>query len=157
MDLSPALLSTLQKLRLFADLSPTQIKRLFATCRQESYDVDTELCRAGTDSDRMYILISGSVEITSASGTVLAHEHAVTTIGETGLLSGETRAATVRVSGAASTLVIKKRALLHLMQDDASLAIRLYRNAMVLVRQKLISADERLESVLRAAGDPSSL
>jgi CRP-like cAMP-binding protein len=150
MDLTPALLASLQKLQLFVDLSPPQIKRMVSACRQESFEAGAVLCHAGRDSDRMFIIVSGSVDILSSSDTQLAHETAVTTIGETGLLSGETRAATVRVRAAASALVIHKRPLQQLMQDDSGLAIRLYRNAMVLVRKKLIAADQRLERVLRS-------
>lgn len=149
MELTPLLQATLQKLRLFQDLSPTQIKRVFGTCRQESFDAGVELCRVGAESDRLFIVVAGAVEIRSAKGMLLAREKAVTTIGETGLLSGEVRAATAKVLEPVTALVIGRRPLLLLMQDDATLAIRLYRNAMVLVRQKLIAADERLERVLR--------
>ena len=149
MNLTPGLLSSLQKLQLFTDLSPTQVKRMFGICKQEVFAADSVLCRAGDDSDLMYVIISGSVDILGTHDLQLAHEKAVTTIGETGLLSGECRAASVRASTDVSALVIRKRPLLQLMQDDSALAIRLYRNAMVLVRQKLIAADERLERVLR--------
>lgn len=156
MNLSPALLASLQKLRLFTDLSPTQVKRLFQICKQEAFGAGTVLCRAGDNSALMYIVISGGVDILGPHDLLLAHESAVTTIGETGLLSGETRAATVRASVDVSALVIHKRPLFQLMQDDSAMAIRLYRNAMVLVRQKLIAADERLERVLRGQERPES-
>lgn len=149
MELSPTLLSSLQKLQLFSDLSPTQIKRVFNVCKQETFEAEEILCRVGQDSDRMFIVVSGAVDILSAQGMQLGHEKAVTTIGETGLLSGETRAATVQVTDRAMALVLHKRPVLQLMQEDATLAIRLYRNAMVLVRQKLIAADERLERALQ--------
>ncbi len=149
MDLTTGLLSTLQKLHLFQDLSPTQIKRLFSACRQEVFDVGKELCRIGSPSDNLYIVLTGKVDILSAQGIVLATESAVTTIGETGLLSGESRSATVIARDRTNTFVIGRRPLMQLMQDDSALAIRLYRNAMVLVRQKLIAADVRLEGALK--------
>lgn len=153
MDLTPALLASLQKLQLFTDLSPTHIKRVFGVCKQESFDTGAELCKAGESSDRMFIIISGVVDILSPQGMKLVTEKAITTIGETCVLSGEQRAATVHVADYVTALVIPKRPLLQLMQDDASIAIRLYRNAMVLVRQKLIAADERLEEVLQGLSD----
>jgi CRP-like cAMP-binding protein len=149
MDLNPGLLASLQKLRLFTDLSPTQVKRVFRVCKQEAYEPGETLCRVGGDSDRMFIIISGSVDILTAKNLPLALEMGVTTIGETGLLSGEPRAATVRVADTVSALVIHKRPLLQLMQDDSTMAIRFYRNTMILVREKLIAADERLEEALQ--------
>ncbi|MBT7863311.1 MAG: cyclic nucleotide-binding domain-containing protein [Gemmatimonadetes bacterium] len=148
MDLTPGLLSTLQKLHLFQELSPTQIKRLFTTCQQETFDPGEELCRVGKASDNMHIVLTGKVDILSAQGIVLATESAITTIGETGLLSGETRSATVIATEPVTSFAIGRRPLLQVMQNDAALAIRLYRNAMVLVREKLIAADLRLESIL---------
>jgi hypothetical protein len=43
---------------------------------------------------------------------------------------------------------------MQVMQDDATLAIRLYRNAMVLVREKLMAADRRIERVLQGEEEP---
>ena len=154
MNLSPNLLSSLQKLRLFQDLSPTQIKRVFATCKQETFEPGTTLTKSGAESDRMFIVMSGAVDVRSAKGLLLAREKAVTTIGETGLLSGEVRSATVVVTEAVNALVIGRRPLLQVMQDDATLAIRLYRNAMVLVREKLIAADQRIERILQGEEEP---
>ena len=155
MNLSPNLLSSLQKLRLFQDLSPTQIKRVFATCKQQTFEPGTILTKSGSESDRMFIVVSGAVDIRSAQDVLLACEKAVTTIGETGLLSGEVRSATVVVTEAVNALVIGRRPLLQVMQDDATLAIRLYRNAMVLVREKLIAADRRIERVLQGKEEPA--
>ena len=154
MNLSPNLLSSLQKLRLFQDLSPTQIKRVFATCKQETYEPGTTLTKSGAESDRMFIVMSGAVDVRSAKDLLLAREKAVTTIGETGLLSGEVRSATVVVTEAVNVLVIGRRPLMQVMQDDATLAIRIYRNAMVLVREKLMAADRRIESVLEGEEEP---
>ena len=156
MDLTTRLLSTLQKLHLFQDLSPTQIKRLFATCQQESFDPGQELCKVGTASENMFIVLTGEVNILSARQVILATESAVTTIGETGLLSGEPRSATVVAHKHTTTFVIGRRPLLQLMQDDAAMAIRLYRNAMVLVRQKLIAADTRIEDALQSLSGSDS-
>jgi CRP-like cAMP-binding protein len=153
MNLSPNLLSSLQKLRLFQDLSPTQIKRVFATCKQETFEPGAILAKSGADSDRMFIAMSGAVDIRSARDLLLAREKAVTTIGETGLLSGEVRSATVVVTEAVNALV-GRRPLMQVMQDDATLAIRLYRNAMALVRGKLIAADQRIERMMQGEEEP---
>ena len=149
MDLSPAMLATLQKLPLFRDLFPTHLKQLFNTCTQESFETGELLCKAGAVSDRMFILLSGRVAIKSPKGVELAIEEAITTIGETGLLTGERRAATVVAEEPVTALAIPRRPLIQLMQQDSTLAIHMYRNSMVIVRQKLIAADRRLEEVLQ--------
>ena len=149
MELSPAMLATLQKLPLFQDLFPTHLKQLFRTCTQETFETGELLCRAGSVSDRMFILLSGRVGIRSPKGVALTSEKALTTIGETGLLTGERRAATVVAEEPVTALSIPRRPLIQLMQQDSTLAIHMYRNSMVIVRQKLIATDRRLEEVLQ--------
>ena len=150
MDPSPALLSTLQKLPLFQELSPTQLKNLFRICKQETYEEGARLCEVGTHSDEMFIVLSGSVDIRGSEDGSLAVEKAVTSVGETGLLTGEVRAASVMTVEPVTALVIKRRPLQQLMQQDLPLAIRLYRNAMLIMRQKLIAADVRVEEMLKS-------
>jgi len=101
-----ALIGVMQKVPLFGDLSPTQLKRVLSICEQKSYRPGRVLCRLGGESDRMFILLSGSVEIRGASGAALIGETAITTIGEAGMLTGEPRSATVVVTGAISALAI---------------------------------------------------
>ena len=144
-------MAALQKVSLFVDLSPTQLKRVLIICRQESYEPGTRLCTAGGESDRMFVLLSGSVEIQSASGAALVHEEAITTIGEAGVLTGEPRSATVVVATAVSAMAISRRSFVQLVQEDPSLAVRLYRNVMMILRQKLIAANHRIEELLQAA------
>ena len=53
----------------------------------------------------MFIVLTGKVNILSAKQVILATESAVTTIGETGRLNGETRSATVVPSKHTTTLL----------------------------------------------------
>lgn len=148
MDYTPALMGTLQKLPLFQDLSPSQLKLLFKLCSQESYPADEVLCRAGGDSDRMFILLAGSVEVRTDTGKTLVRETAVTTIGEAGMLTGEQRSASVVAVIPVTALAIQRRPLMRLMQQDANLAIQLYRNVLLEVRQKMIAVDRRIEEMV---------
>jgi len=147
MDQSSSVLSVLQKVPLFTNLSPSQLKRVLSICQQERFEAGTVLCRVGGESDRMFVVLSGSVEIQSANGGVLARETAITTIGETGILTGESRSATVVATTPVSAMVIRRRAFMRLVQDDPSVALRLYRNVMLILRQKLVGANQRLEAL----------
>ena len=151
MKLSPNLLYSLQRLRLFQGLTVTQIKRVFAFCTQSTFGpgmILTEWYR------RRPVVASGAVDIRSAQNRLLAREKAVTTIGETGLLSGEVRSATVVVTEKVTAIVIEREALLKVMKSDITLALPLYRNAMVLVREKLMAADRRIERLLQGEEEP---
>jgi len=147
---SPSLLATLQKLPIFQDFSPTQLMKLFQICGQETYEKGTMLCKEGTESDQMHILLSGAVEVHIGRDMLVAREEAVTTIGEAGLLTGKPRAASVVTETPVQALVIDRRPLQQLMQQDPTLGLRLYRNGMVMLRQKLIAADHRIEELSKA-------
>lgn len=144
------IVAALQKVPLFADLSPTQLKRVLIICKQECHEPGTRLCTLGADSDRMFVLLSGSVDILSASGATLVHEEAITTIGEAGVLTGEARSATVIAASEVSAMAISRRSFVQLVQEDPSLAVRLYRNVMMILRQKLVVSNRRIDELLQA-------
>jgi putative ABC transport system ATP-binding protein len=152
-----AVLLALQKVPLFTDLSPSQLKQLLGICQQETHEPGTALCRAGGESDRMFVLLSGTVEIRTARDVYLVSESAITTVGEAGMLTGEPRSATVVAETALSVLGINRRPFFQLMQEDSSLATRLYRNVMRILRQKLIASNQRIGELLQsqAASEPS--
>ena len=131
---SIALLAALQKVPLFSDLSPSQMQRLFGICQKKSYTKSAALCRAGAASEEMFVLLSGSVVIRSENDTPLMNQSAITTIGESGMLTGEPRSATVVADSALSVLAIDRRSFLQLMQEDPTLATRFYRNVMTILR-----------------------
>ena len=112
-----------EQVPLFVDLSPSQLKRILSICQQERFEAGTVLCRVGGESDRMFVVLSGAVEIQSANGGVLAREAAITTIGETGVLTGKSRSAAVVATAPVSAMVISRRSFLRLVQDDPSVAV----------------------------------
>lgn len=152
-----AVLAALQKVPVFRDLSPSQLKLLFGICQQESYGPGTILCKAGAESDRMFVLIAGTVEIRTEHGVSLMSESAITTVGESGMLTGEPRSATVVAETAVSVLVIDRRSFLKLMQSDPSLGTRFYRNVVLILRHKLVASNRRIDELLQsqAPGEPA--
>jgi len=68
------------------------------------------------------------------------------------LLTGEPRSASVSTESPVKALLIRRGSLSKLMQEDPALATRLYRNMMVMLRQKLIAADRRIEELSRNRG-----
>lgn len=97
----------------------------------------------------MFVILTGSVEIRTAEDVPLLTEDSVTTIGEAGLLTGETRSATVVAKTAVTTLSMNRRRLLPLMNHDTALAKYLYRNVLFMVRGKLIASNQRISELLK--------
>ena len=53
-------------------------------------------------------------------------------------------------------MAIKRRPFMRLVQDDPSLAVRLYRNVMVILREKLMVANQRIDRLLQTGSPPHS-
>ena len=98
----------------------------------------------------MFILLAGTVEIRNSNDLTLLEQHAVTTIGEAGMLTGEVRSATVVAKTEVSTLCMHRRRLEPLMNSDLEFSTLLYRNVMCMVREKLITSNERIAELLNS-------
>lgn len=144
-----SLLSIVQKLALFRDCTPAQVRDVLQICVSHPFKEGEVICKAGDKSENMFVILTGSVEIRTAEGVALLTEDAVTTIGEAGLLTGEARSATVAAKTAVTTLSINRRRLLPLMSHDAELSKYLYRNVLYMVRGKLVASNRRISELLQ--------
>ena len=82
-----SMLSIFQKLSLFRECTPAQVREVMHICSSRAFKPGEELCRANAKSDGMYIILTGTVEIRTAGGLTLLDQQAVTTIGEAGMLT----------------------------------------------------------------------
>ena len=144
-----SLLAIVQKLALFRDCTPAQVREVLQICVSHPFKEGEIICKAGDKSENMFVILTGSVEIRTAEDVPLLTEDSVTTIGEAGLLTGETRSATVVAKTAVTTLSMNRRRLLPLMNHDTALAKYLYRNVLFMVRGKLIASNQRISELLK--------
>ena len=117
-------------------------------CSSRSFEPGEQLCKANTESDGMFIVLTGTVEICSAGGLGLLEQQAVISIGESGLLTGAPRSATVLAKTKVTTLSLHKRRVEQLMKSDPQLSTLLYRNVMSMVRDKLVASNQRIAELL---------
>ena len=94
---------------LFSDLSPADLGKIAAAGQVVTLPANWGFISEGTPGDTFYIVLSGSVRV-AAQGKHLADLEAGTVLGETGLLSGRLRNATVST--------ITPSVLLHIGKDD---------------------------------------
>ena len=137
-----------QKLPLFRDCDATQIWEVMHICDSRIFEPGEKLCRSEETSDAMFILLAGTVEIRNSNDLTLLEQHAVTTIGEAGMLTGEPRSATVIAKTKVTTLGMYLWSLKPLMNSDLKFSCLLYRNVMCMVREKLITSNERIAELL---------
>ena len=102
----------------------------------------------GEQSTRMFVVLKGTVAVGTAEGLTLMTEEAITTIGETGALTGEHRSVTVIALTDCNVLEINRVSLIDLLREDASLASRVNRNVMMSLRQKLVTANGKIDELM---------
>jgi len=95
----------------------------------------------------MFVVLKGTVSVGTAHGSTLMTEEAITTIGETGALTGEPRSVSVKAVTDCNVLEINRISLAELLREDASLASRVYRNVMMSLRKKLVTANEKIDAL----------
>ena len=144
-------LEALKKVPFFEGLGPSQVKNLMVICHAKALPRGEKLCEMGKQSDRMFVVLKGTVSIGTADGTTLMTEDAITTIGETGALTGELRSVTVIATTDCHVLEINRVSLNDLLKTDALMASRLYRNVMMSLRNKLVTANRRIDELMKNA------
>ena len=139
--------NALKKVPFFESLSPSQVKQLLEICHAKPIPKGDDLCRMGEPSDVMFVVLTGTVAIGTAESTLMTVD-AVTTIGETGALTGEPRSVSVQAVTDCNLLEINRISLVNLLKDDASLARRIYRNVMMSLRKKLVTSNKKIDELV---------
>ena len=140
-------LEVLKKVPFFAGLSPTQVKHVLEICHAKAIPQGEALCKMGEPSNRMFVVLKGTVAIGTAHGSTLMTEDAITTIGETGALTGEPRSVTVMAMTDCNVLELNRVSLTDLLRADPGLASRVYRNVMMSLRRKLVTANGKIDEL----------
>jgi len=143
-------LEVLRKVPFFEGLSPSQVKNLVEICHARAIPKGDNLCRIGEPSNSMFVVLTGTVAIGTAQSTLLTEE-AITTIGETGALTGEPRSVTVKAITDCNVLEINRNSLGSMLKSDPSLASRIYRSVMMSLRGKLVKATVKIDVLMKNA------
>lgn len=142
------LINTLKKIPLFRGLSPSQIQVILGACQPQRFDAGKTLCASGTPPEEMYILLSGTLGVVTADGTLVATLTPVTTVGEMGIVTRQERKATVETLDVCNVLVIKRVAFEGVLKSDQSAEARVYRNIVDILAGKIVQDNVRMRDYL---------
>jgi CRP/FNR family cyclic AMP-dependent transcriptional regulator len=138
---------------LFEGLSETQLSGVLAASEAQSVAAGSTLLREGEYSDSLFILTSGTVEITRRMGLemndvqgaprrkTLVQLTAPQFFGEMGLLEEVERSATVIARSDCQVLELRRADFERLAAADLDLAYRLVRNIAIVLASRLRSTD----------------
>lgn len=141
---SNRLVEILKKIPIFRGLTVDQIRTVLACCRHEIYEAGDVVCRNNTPSAEMYILIAGELEVVTVEGVKVAIIAPVTTVGEMGVFTGQTRSATVLATRASNVFSIRKQQLDQMLRDDDKMRVVISRHVVDILAGKLTGDNVRL-------------
>ena len=93
-----ALIQTINKIPFFKGLSPSQAQSIIAICTPKAFDLEEVICEGGTESNEMFIFLSGELGVITPDGVQVATILPVTTVGEIGIATRQMRTATVKAT-----------------------------------------------------------
>jgi CheY-like chemotaxis protein len=148
MERSKALVQTIQKIPVFNGLSPSQGKKVLGLCIPKILQGGDTLCVRGTPSDAMYLLVSGQLGIITEDGLRVATLKPVTTVGEMGMVTRQTRSASVVAVDKSNVLIIEKGPFDLLLRNDPDIQVKVLRNIIEILSGKIVNDNVRIRDHL---------
>lgn len=145
------LFAALRESYLSESLSDDQLHGLEGLAQFVEFEDLQDIVRANEVSFDLYVLVDGSVEVTTESGDIISRLKPGAIIGEYALLEGGERSATVMSNGKSQLIHLDGQKLLAHMEANPQVGMILYRNFGKTLCERLRSANiqiERLVSVL---------
>jgi CheY-like chemotaxis protein len=119
------------------------VQQIVGLCIGKTYEEETTICHSDVVSDEMYILVTGKLRIITGDGIEVAWLTPVTTVGEMGMITQQTRSATVIATEPSYVLTIQSPPFELLLRQNVGLQARIYRNIIDILSKKIINDNVR--------------
>lgn len=138
------------KIPMFQGLKPYQALEILKVCKPRSFGSREVLCKHGTRSTEMFVLLTGKLVITATDGTPLTTLSPITIVGEMGLITGAPRSANVIAEQQVSVFEITKLKFDVLMKKSPDIGFSIYRNIIHILSERLENNNKQLAESQRA-------
>ena len=129
---------------MFHDITLTQAERVLNSCKSRSLAAGELLCEEGSSPLEMYILLIGELSVMK-NNVEIATIKPVTTVGEMGVVTGETRTASLAAKVPSRLLVIRKIELDSIMRRDIDLGLTIFKNFATTLSKRLAETNTQLD------------
>ena len=136
----PSEVAELRRIKFFEELTDADLSRLARIGQRRSYAAGEAIVEKGSDRGGLFVMLSGEA-VVEAGATV----HVLSSgdfFGETALLAGSRRTATVRASGPVQAMMFEPMYFRPFLIENPSVAVTLLEE----VARRLSAAQVRLES-----------
>ena len=137
----PAVAQLLTRVPLFRELPSQQLKRFMKLCTPISIERGQTVCMIDSPSEELYVLLSGELAVLLQDDVCVAMVRPVTTVGEMGFVTRCPRTATLRAMKSCSMLSIRNSQLHAMLQTDAGMHLRVYRNIIEILTTRIVAVN----------------
>ncbi|HLB62484.1 MAG TPA: cyclic nucleotide-binding domain-containing protein [Actinomycetota bacterium] len=125
---------------LFGGLSKRQLRRVFDLAEEAIYMEGHAVVREGQPGDSFFVLLAGQARVVGKSGRLIARLLPGDFFGEISLLDGGARIASVVSETPLTTLMIKRRPFVKLLESEPEIAMQMLKE----VARRLRRAERRI-------------
>jgi HEAT repeat protein len=127
----------LREVPMFSELSPQDLEQIAEIAQEQLYPDRTVICREGEPGNTLFIIVSGTVEVskkTDRQENILAMRSAGEFVGEMAILESAPRSATLRASGDVRVLSIEGPEFTAILLDRPEVTVSVLRHMSNRVR-----------------------
>jgi CRP/FNR family cyclic AMP-dependent transcriptional regulator len=147
---APLEIESLKPLPLFKDLNPTELANVAPLFFEKAYTKNSTLFVEGMTGEILYVIRTGSVNITKKAGNqeiVLATLKEGEFLGEMSLIDNRPRTATARVAEESNLLVMTKKAFNTLLGKQPSTALKIVLFFLKIANDRVRKANESIKQI----------
>ena len=136
----------LKKIPLFSDFPTSTLRKILLLCSKVTLEAGEILCKEGAASDSMYILLSGKLQVNIRSSDVpVATIDPVSSIGEMGVFTGETRSATVIATQKSALFSLNKGSLNIFISKDPDFGVRIMSKVIKTLSERIAADNIKMQ------------
>jgi CRP-like cAMP-binding protein len=120
---------------LFSSLSPRYRKRLADLTEEQRFMAGAYVVQEGEIGDTFYLILEGEAKVTDGTGRTVNRLYPGVFFGEISLLDGGARTATVIAETPLTTLTLRRKDFMKLLQQEPHVAVNLLNHVAGLLRR----------------------
>ena len=138
-------MNILKKIPIFNGLNMNQFHNILSICKQTTVARNEFIFQGGEESDSMFVLIKGQLNVILPDGRILTRINPPGTIGEMGVFTGKQRSATICTNSDSTLLVINKPELSRLFLTNCELHVKILLNIITDLSNKVRKDNKIIE------------
>ncbi|MFC1561347.1 cyclic nucleotide-binding domain-containing protein [Candidatus Latescibacterota bacterium] len=136
------IINTLEKFPIFKGLTSYQYQQILSICSKKTFNKGQYVCQEADESNEMYILLSGQLQVMFQKKTVLTIISPMSLVGELVFFTGEQGFSSVIATTESTVISIHKEELFSLLKRDSALSFTILMNVISELSHKLRKDDE---------------